>query len=192
MATTVERRDVTSLYATGTPRPEHLYEWWTMLKGDSADIAVAYADGFPTSLDAFLERVWGGVYSNFMLCMNDEDVAGALWLHDTLTENDTVIGGWVAGYTSPHYRHAGGPIWKAASAFLNEGNINHLFSAVHESNRPSRLYTHKVMGFHRVGKYPAFTRFDGESTTVMIYSQHKNDADLAWEEATKRAQRNMN
>lgn len=191
MATTVERKEALNPYITITPKPEHLYEWWTMLKGDPDDIAVAFADGFPTSLDAFLERLWNGTYCHLHFCLNGDDVAGSLWLHDALTVNGTIIGGWVAGYTPPHYRHIGHDMWKAVSVFLADSNIRHLFSAVNEHNRMSCLYTRRVMGFHRVGKFPAFTRFDGEPTTVVIYTQNKADADLAWEEANKRAQRNM-
>lgn len=192
MAISIRRKvDATNLEVTDTPRPEHLYEWWSMLKGDPEDIALAYADGFPNSLDAFLERVWSGAYRDFHLVMHGDDVAGSFWLHDALLADGVMIGGWLGGYVMPPYRTAG---YAAAQMFLNAlaaKGIQHLFSAVHEHNRPSRLYNHSVLKFHRVGKYPGFTRFGGELVTVVIYAQHRADAVLAWKEASKRHQRNL-
>lgn len=180
-----------NLEVTDTPRPEHLYEWWSMLKGDPEDIALAYADGFPNSLDAFLERVWKGTYCEFHLIMHGDDVAGSFWLHDALVADGVTIGGWLGGYMMPPYRPSAAATAQMILNCLADKGIQHLFSAVHEHNRPSRLYTHKLLKFHQVGKYPDFTRFGGELVNVMIYAQHSADASLAWEEASKRHQRNL-
>ncbi len=179
------------LSVTDTPRPEHLYEWWSMLKGDPEDIAMAYADGFPNSLDAFLERVWNGMYREFHLIMHGDDVAGSFWLHDPLIVDDTAIGGWLGGYMMPPYRPSAPATARMILNSMAANGIRHLFSAVHEGNRPSRLYTHKLLKFHQVGMYPDFTRFGGELVNVMIYAQQQVDGNLAWEEATQRQQRNL-
>ena len=192
MAISIRHKVTTAeLNVTGTPRPEHLYEWWSMLKGDPEDIALAYADGFPNTLDAFLERVWSGIYREFSLIMHGDDVAGAFWLHDTLAKDGVTIGGWLGGYMMPAYRASAAATAQSLLQHLAARGIRHLFSAVHEGNRPSRFYTRKLLKLNQVGKYPNFTRFGGELVNVVIYSQHQADADLAWAEASKRHRQNL-
>jgi hypothetical protein len=181
--------DAANLEVTDTPSPEHLHEWWSMLTGDPEDIAVAYADGFPNSLDAFLQRVENGTYYHFHLIMHGDDVAGSFWLHDALIEDGVMIGGWLGGYIMPAYRSSAFATARTVLNCVAAKGIQHLFSAVHEQNRPSRLYNHKILKFHQVGKYPGLLRYGGKPATMVLYAQHRADTELAWEEATKRHQR---
>lgn len=169
------------------PTHEQLETWWEALQTELEDTAVSYTDSFPRTLKTFLARVHLGTYTHFSLLLCAEAVAGAFWLHDTVHVGPQVIGGWIGGNTLPAYRYAGREIWHTIQASLYRHGIPHVFAAVHHANRCSRVYVRQTMGFRRVGVYRRFLRFHGELTDFVVYTMHKEDAELAWTEAHKRA-----
>ena len=172
------------------PSDYQLENWWHCLTSNPQDIATAYADGFPASLMEFLERINLGTYHHHQLICSGDDVAAAFWLHDLMTNNGHVYGGWLGGYAAPAYRRFTSDIWAVANAYIHANGVQHIFAAVHQDNKRSRMLLSQVLRFHRAGHYKQFTRFAGQSVSVVIYSMYENDKPLAMIEADKRAIRN--
>jgi RimJ/RimL family protein N-acetyltransferase len=179
---------LSSFTLTNEPTTEQLHFWWEAMRSD--DLSVAYADAFPGTLTDFRLEIAQGT-KLLLICVVDGDVAGALWLHDLLRRpNGTILAGWVGGYFVPPYRgrHAV-RLWKAACQWWEAMDIPHLFAATHQANRRSQAFITRGMGFHRVGRYPSFTTFQGQATDVVIYCARPGDASLAWTCAQRRALR---
>ena len=174
-----------------SPSDCQLENWWYCLTSNSHDIATAYADGFPTSLMAFLERINIGTYHHHQLICCGDDVAAAFWLHDLMTENGHIYGGWLGGYVVPAYRRFTSDIWAAAHSYLLANGVRHVFAAVHQGNKRSRMLLSQVLRFHRAAYYEQFTRFAGQSVSAVIYCMHAEDTALAMIEAKKRAIKNQ-
>ena len=179
---------IPSLVVTDTPTIEQMRVWWETMRRD--DLSVAYADAFPDTLTDFRLEIAQGT-KKLLVCLADGDVAGALWLHDMAHRSDgTVLAGWVGGFFLPAYRGSlAVHLWHAARPQWEAQGITHLFAATHIANRRSQAFITRGMGFHRVGLYPCFTLFHGQTTDVVIYCANPNDALLAWTYAHKRALR---
>src|SRR5213593_2932902 len=90
------------LAVTESPTTEQLQGWWEAMQRD--DLSVAYADSFPATLTDFCREVAQDEMI-LLLCLIDDQVVGALWLHDLLHRCDgTVSAGWFGGYFLPAYR----------------------------------------------------------------------------------------
>ncbi len=179
---------IPSLVVTDTPTIEQMRVWWEAMRRD--DLSVAYADAFPETLTDFRLEIAQGT-KKLLICLVDGHVAGALWLHDMAHRSDrTVLAGWVGGFFLPAYRGSlAARLWQAARQRWEAQRITHLFAATHIANRRSQAFLARGMGFHRVGIYPCFTLFHGQTTDVVIYCANPNDAPLAWTYAHKRALR---
>ena len=173
-----------------TPSGFQLDSWWSCLVSNPQDIATAYADSFPANLVEFLDRINIGSYHHHQLICCGDDVAASFWLHDLMTKNGHVYGGWLGGYAMPAYRRFTSDIWAAANSYLLANGVQHVFAAVHQGNKRSRILLSQVLRFHRAGCYEQFTRFSGEPTSVVIYCMYEQDTTLAMVEADKRAIRN--
>ena len=178
------------LAVTESPTIEQLQVWWAAMQND--DLSVAYADSFPSTLTDFHREIVQGE-KLLLLCLVDDQVAGALWLHDLLHRCDgTVSAGWFGGYFLPSYRgRLAVQLWQAARQLWEVTRIVHIFSAVNVANRRSQAFLTRAASFHRVGRFPDFTFFHGQPTDCFIYTLHPEDAALAWELATARAARQM-
>lgn len=179
---------IPSLAVTETPTRDQLGVWWAMMRRD--DLSVAYADAFPETLTDFRLEVAQGT-KKLLICLVDNHVAGALWLHDMAHRaNGTVLAGWVGGFFLPAYRGSlAVRLWQTARQRWEAQGITHLFAATHIANRRSQAFLARGMGFARVGIYPCFTLFHGQITDVVIYCANHNDAPLAWTYAHRRALR---
>jgi len=158
----------------------------------SDDLSVAYADSFPPTLTSFRLEVTQG-QKMLLLCLVDEQVAGAIWLHDLLHRPEgTVSAGWIGCYFLSYYRgRLAIHLWQIARQHWEATGIAHFFTAVHVANRLSQAFITRGALFHRVGRFPAFTFFHGQPTDVFIYTLHAEDTALAWELAAARAARQM-
>ena len=132
-----------------------------------------------------------GLYHHHQLICSGDDVVGAFWLHDLMTQDGQVYGGWLGGYAMPTYRPFIKDIWAAVQPHLLAHGIRHIFVAVHHGNKRSRMLLSQVLRFHRAGRFEQFTWFAGQPVSVVIYSMHVDDALLAMLEARKRANRNQ-
>ncbi len=179
---------IPSLVVTDTPTIEQMRVWWEAMRRD--DLSVAYADAFPDTLTDFRLEIAQGT-KKLLICLVNGNVGGALWLHDMAHRSDgTVLAGWVGGFFLPAYRGSlAARLWQAARQRWEAQSIIHLFAATHIANRRSQAFLARGMGFHRVGIYPCFTLFHGQTTDVVIYCANHNDAPLAWTYAHKRALR---
>src|SRR5262245_16161941 len=91
-----------TLAVTEKPTIEQLHVWWEAMQGD--DLSVAYADSFPPTLTHFSREVARGE-KILLLGLVDNQVAGAMWLHDLLQRHDGVVSaGWFGCYFLPAYR----------------------------------------------------------------------------------------
>ncbi len=183
--------DAPVFHVENHPSEYQLQHWWRCLMSDPRDIATAYADSFPSTLSAFLERVDIGLYHHHQLICVGNDVAGAFWLHDLMTEEGHVYGGWLGGYALPAYRRFAGDMWQSVKPHLLARGVRHVFAAVHQGNKRSRMLLSQVLRFHRAGSFEAFTWFAGQPVSVVIYCMHADDAPLAMLEADQRASRNL-
>jgi RimJ/RimL family protein N-acetyltransferase len=179
-----------TLAVTERPPIEQLQVWWEAMQSD--DLSVAYADSFPPTLAHFRHEVAQGE-KILLLGLVDGQVAGTLWLHDLLHRHDgSVAAGWFGCYFLPSYR--GRPaiqLWQAALQHWKTAGIAHFFSAIHVANRRSQAYATRGGSFHRIGRFPAFTVFQGQPADVFIYTLYAEDTALAWELAAARAARQM-
>jgi hypothetical protein len=177
---------IPSLAVTDTPREEQMRLWWAAMQND--DLSVAYADAFPETLTDFCLDIEQAT-KKLLLCLVDDHVAGALWLHDIAYRPDsTVLVGWVGGYFLPAYRgRLAVHLWKMARQWWEAEGIAHLFAATHIANRRSQVFIGRDMRFYRVGIYPCFTSFRGQATDVVLYCADQSDAPLALTYAQRRA-----
>ena len=175
-----------TLTVTAAPTLAQWRTWWEGIQHD--DLAVAYADSFPDTLTDFQLDVAQGT-KHLLLCLAEDQVAGALWLHDMTHRPDgSIAAGWVGGYFVPAYRgRCAVYLWRCARQTWEAQGIRHLFAATHVANRPSQAFIARGMQFHRVGRYPAFTLFHGQVTDVVLYCAWAEDAALAWRAAHQRA-----
>jgi hypothetical protein len=166
------------LTVTDSPSLEQLRVWWDAMQQD--DLAVAFADTFPSTLGDFQQDIARGE-KRLLLCLSADKVAGALWLHDMVHGDD--------GTVRPAYR---GRLviqgWRAARQFWEATGVRHFFSAVHMANRRCRSLVVQAARFRRVGKYPAFLVYDGQPADAFIYTLHPEDTELAWHMARVRKQ----
>ena len=179
---------IPALDVTDTPTIEQMGVWWETMRRD--DLSVAYADAFPETLTDFRLEIALGT-KKLLICLVDGHAAGALWLHDMAHRADgTVLAGWVGGFFLPAYRGSlAVRLWHTARQRWEAQGITHLFAATHIANRRSQAFLARGMGFYRVGIYPCFTLFHGQTTDVVIYCANHHDAPLAWTYAHKRAVR---
>jgi hypothetical protein len=164
--------------------------WWEAMQHD--DLSVAYADSFPPTLTDFRLGVAQG--DKFLLLgLVDEQVAGALWLHDLLHRRDgTVSAGWVGCYFLSSYRgRLALYLWQIARQRWEAAGVAHFFSAANVANRRSQALITRGAHFHRVGRFPGFTVVRGHAADFFIYTLHAEDAVLAWDLAAARAARQM-
>jgi hypothetical protein len=178
------------LAVTARPTAAQYHGWWQAMHRD--DLRVAYTDAFPPTLAAFRRAVAQGD-TLLLLCLVDDQVAGAMWLHDLRPRRDgSVAAGWVGGYFLPAYR---GPLasrlWHLVRQHWEGAGIAHLFCAVHVANRLSQVFVTRAMQFHRVGRFPAFAVYHGQPADLVIYTLHPEDTALAWDLATARAARQV-
>ena len=178
------------LAVTESPTIEQLQVWWEAMQSD--DLSVAYADSFPATLTDFRREVAQGE-KLWLLCFVDGQVAGAVWMHDLLHRRDgTVSAGWLGCYFLPSYRgHVAIQLWQAARQHWEAASVAHFFTATNVANRSSQAFITRGAYFHRVGRFPDFTLFQGQPADVFIYTLHAEDTALAWELATARAARQM-
>jgi hypothetical protein len=154
-------------------------------------IGIYYADTFPSTLTEFCRDVAQGD-KRLLLCFADTEVAGALWLHDLVRQEEgIVVAGWVGCYFLPDYRGPlVNPMWQLARQYWESVGVEHFFSAVHVANRSSQMITRSTR-FHRVGRFPRFMQCQGRPVDVMIYTLHGEDMTLAWQLASARAARQI-
>lgn len=175
---------------TDKPTMKQLQVWWQAMQGD--DLSVAYADSFPQTLTDFCLEV-AQEKKLLLLCLVDNEVAGALWLHDLhCNHQGKVTGGWIGCYFLPSYRgrHAL-QVWDRAKKYWEALGVKHFFTAINVDNKPSQAMITRGAHFHLVERFPRFTLFHGQPTDVFIYALHAEDNQLARDLAIARAARQI-
>ena len=178
------------LTATEQPTGAQLHAWWESMQRD--DLGVAYADSFPATLCQFQAEVARGE-KLLLLCLANDQVAGAMWLHDLVQRpNGIVHAGWIGCYfLSPYRGHPAVDLWQVVRQHWEAQGIAHFFVAIHSANRRSQAFVARGAHFSRVGRYPQFTVYHGQPTDMCIYTLHAEDSTLAWQLAEERATRQM-
>ncbi|ETW92422.1 MAG: hypothetical protein ETSY2_53465 [Candidatus Entotheonella gemina] len=165
---------------TATPTWEQLHMWWAEMHADPEDLRTAFSDFSPTELEAFLSQ-------DLLLVLfhSGQTLIAAAWLHDLVRDaygnpTDGWIGGWVA---KPFRGRTGGVCWQMALAYFAQHGVHHIHSAINVDNRPSFVFTKRLMAFTVVGVFPQLSQFGGVLTDVHILTLHPEDRDRAWQRA---------
>lgn len=176
------------LTLTDTPELNDLRYWWEIRQSDP-ETAIVYGDGAPQNFAELLARINTGQYL-FYLAYHMESVVGAMWLHDIVREHDgTPYAGWLGTYVLPDHRgrHTTQAMWALTRKAVTALGARHIYIAVHHANTRAHAVAERHLGFHRVGRCPAFIRCGGVPTDVVILCMHKEDRAEAWALAHARA-----
>jgi RimJ/RimL family protein N-acetyltransferase len=159
--------------------------WWSALQQDPAR-PVVYTDFMPGELDEFLGPVRQGAIRMFLFLV-DGEVGGAYYLHDEGRDAAGVYA-WLGTYILPPSRgHLAAYAWRMVQQTCAQEGRHRIFAAIREQNRPAHRFITQQMGFTRLGKYPAWSFFEGHLDAVLLYTLRRQDERVAWMAATQRA-----
>src|SRR5262245_13413303 len=172
----------TALTITDTP-PRHALQLWWYARQVDPDSVTAFSDDAPKDFAAFCMQIVTGTYLFYLARNSTDDVVGAMWLHDIVRDADaTPRAGWIGTYVLPAHRglHTTKAMWGLVRDALQTRGVRSVYIASHYANTRAHRVAETHLGFHRVGIFPAFTRFRGHPTNCVILSLHQEDMGEAW------------
>ncbi len=180
----------TELTITDTPSRHALQTWWRARQADP-DSTLAFSDDAPKDFGAFCTQIAIDAYLFYLARDHADDVVGAMWLHDIVRDADaTPCAGWIGTYVLPAHRglQTTKAMWFLVRDALQARGVKSVYIASHHANTRAHRVAETHLGFHRVGIFPAFTRFGGHPTDCVILSMYREDIGEAWALAYIRAQ----
>lgn len=177
------------LTITDTPTRAALHTWWSARHRDP-DCALAFSDDAPQDFAALGDLIATQAYLFYLASDEEEDVVGAMWLHDLVRDTAGIPrAGWLGTYVLPQHRglRTTQAMWHLVREAPATRGVQSVYIASHQANIRAHRVAEQHLGFSRVGLFPAFARFQGVPTTCLILSMSQEDMGEAWAAAYQRA-----
>lgn len=185
MKTTCKTNSVVHLVSN--PSIELLKIYWQARQADPL-VPAFYADTGPRTFEAFVQTIETGGYI-YRLAIRNEQIVGAIWLHDIERGTDGQINdAWIGGYVLPGMR--GGNLlrkmWDIFRPECEQMDIWHIHGGTRSDNKVGYRAGCSELDLIHIGVFPKFTTFDGVCHDCIIFTLHPEDKERAWKIAYKR------